>query len=88
MTTVIGTSIIYWSENLLTIDVAKKNDIITEASLILAVQKMTQTQLSTLTQKTNPIFRYLFLKIILYLKKMTDFYEPLIDKDKESNKEL
>ena len=93
MTTVIGlTSIIYWSAKGIysAIDVAKKNDIITEASANISspIENDSDTVVNIYTKDQSNISLPILKNNSLFEKNDTVSYEPLIDKDTKSDKEI
>ena len=93
MTTVIGlTSIIYWSAKGIysAIDVAKKNDIITEASANISspIENDSDTVVNTYTKDQSNISLPILKNNSLFEKNDTVSYVPLIDKDTKSDKEI
>ena len=93
MTTVIGlTSIIYWSAKGIysAIDVAKKNDIITEASANISspIENDSDTVVNIYTKDQSNISLPILKNNSLFEKNDTVSYVPLIDKDTKSDKEI
>ena len=93
MTTVIGlTSIIYWSAKGIysAIDVAKKNDIITEASANISspIENDSDTVVNINTKDQSNISLPILKNNSLFEKNDTVSYVPLIDKDTKSDKEI
>ncbi len=91
MTTVIGlTSIIYWSAKGIysAIDVAKKNDLINEASANISspIENDSDTVVNINTEDQSNISLPIFKNNSLLEKNNTIFYKPLIDKDINNNK--
>ncbi len=93
MTTVIGlTSIVYWSAKGIysAIDVAKKNDIITEASANISspIENDSDTLVNLNTKDQSNISLPILKNNSLSEKNETISYEPLIDKDVDNNKNI
>ncbi len=93
MTTVIGlTSIIYWSAKGIysAIDVAKKNDIITEASANISspIENDSDTVVNINTKDQSNISLPILKNNSLFEKNDTVSYVPLIDKDTKRDKEI
>jgi len=91
MTTIIGlTSIIYWSAKGIysAIDVAKKNDIITEASANISspIENDSDTVVNINTTDQSNISLPIFKNNFLFEKNSTDSYKPL--KDNINNKKF
>ncbi len=91
MTTVIGlTSIIYWSAKGIysAIDVAKKNDLINEASANISspIENDSDTVVNINTEDQSNISLPIFKNNSLLEKNNTISYKPLIDKDINNNK--
>ncbi len=91
MTTVIGlTSIVYWSAKGIysAIDVAKKNDIITEASANInsPIENDSDTLVNINTKDQSNISLPILKNNSLFEKNDTISYEPLIHKDVNNNK--
>ena len=93
MTTVIGlTSIVYWSAKGIysAIDVAKKNDIITEASANISspIENDSDTVVNINTKDQSNISLPILKNNYLFEKNDTITYEPLIDKDNNNSKNI
>ena len=93
MTTVIGlTSIVYWSAKGIysAIDVAKKNDIITEASANISspIENDSDTVVNINTKDQSNISLPILKNNYLFEKNDTISYEPLIDKDNNNSKNI
>ncbi len=91
MTTVIGlTSIIYWSAKGIysAIDVAKKNDLINEASANISspIENDSDTFVNINTEDQSNISLPIFKNNFLLEKNNTISYKPLINKDINNNK--
>ena len=89
MTTVIGlTSIVYWSAKGIysAIDVAKKNDIITEASANISspIENDSDTVVNINIKDQSNISLPILKNNYLFEKNDTSSYEPIIDKDYNS----
>ena len=93
MTTVIGlTSIVYWSAKGIysAIDVAKKNDIITEASANISspIENDSDTVVNINIKDQSNISLPILKNNYLFEKNDTITYEPLIDKDNKNSKNI
>ena len=93
MTTVIGlTSIVYWSAKGIysAIDVAKKNDIITEASANISspIENDSDTVVNINIKDQSNISLPILKNNYLFEKNDTISYEPLIDKDNNNEKNI
>ena len=93
MTTIIGlTSIVYWSAKGIhsAIDVAKKNDIITEASANISspIENDSDTVVNINTKDQSNISLPILKNNYLFEKNDTISYEPLIDKDNNNSKNI
>ena len=93
MTTVIGlTSIVYWSAKGIysAIDVAKKNDIITEASANISspIENDSDTVVNINIKDQSNISLPILKNNYLFEKNDTISYEPLIDKDNNNSKNI
>ena len=93
MTTVIGlTSIVYWSAKGIysAIDVAKKNDIITEASANISspIENDSDTVVNINIKDQSNISLPILKNNYLFEKNDTITYEPLIDKDNNNSKNI
>ncbi len=93
MTTVIGlTSIVYWSAKGIysAIDVAKKNDIITEASANISspIENDSDTVVNINIKDQSNISLPIPKNNYLFEKNDTITYEPLIDKDNNNSKNI
>ena len=93
MTTVIGlTSIVYWSAKGIysAIDVAKKNDIITEASANISspIENDSDTVVNINIKDQSNISLPILKNNYLFEKNDTITYEPLIDKDNDNSKNI
>ena len=93
MTTVIGlTSIVYWSAKGIysAIDVAKKNDIITEASANISspIENDSDTVVNINIKDQSNISLPILKNNNLFEKNDTITYEPLIDKDNNNSKNI
>ena len=93
MTTVIGlTSIVYWSAKGIysAIDVAKKNDIITEASANISspIENDSDTVVNINIKDQSNISLPILKNNNLFEKNVTITYEPLIDKDSNNSKNI
>ena len=93
MTTVIGfTSIIYWSAKGIysAIDVAKKNDLINEASANISspIENDSDSVVNINTNDQSNISLPILKNNYLFEKKDTISYEPLIDKDNNNSKNI
>ena len=93
MTTVIGlTSIVYWSAKGIysAIDVAKKNDIITEASANInsPIENDSDTVVNINIKDQSNISLPILKNNYLFEKNDTITYEPLIDKDNKNSKNI
>ena len=93
MTTVIGlTSIVYWSAKGIysAIDVAKKNDIITEASANISspIENDSDTVVNINIKDQSNISLPILKNNYLFEKNYTITYEPLIDKDNNNSKNI
>ena len=93
MTTVIGlTSIVYWSAKGIysAIDVAKKNDIITEASANISspIENDSDTVVNINVKDQSNISLPILKNNYLFEKNDTISYEPLIDKDNNNSKNI
>ena len=93
MTTVIGlTSIVYWSAKGIysAIDVAKKNDIITEASANISspIENDSDTVVNINIKDQSNISLPILKNNYLLEKNDTISYEPLIDKDNNNSKNI
>ena len=93
MTTVIGlTSIVYWSAKGIysAIDVAKKNDIITEASANISspIENDSDTVVNINIKDQSNISLPILKNNNLFEKNDTITYEPLIDKDSNNSKNI
>ena len=93
MTTVIGlTSIVYWSAKGIysAIDVAKKNDIITEASANISspIENDSDTVVNINIKDQSNISLPILKNNYLFEKNETISYEPLIDKDNNNSKNI
>ena len=91
MTTIIGlTSIVYWSAKGIysAIDVAKKNDIITEASANISspIENDSDTVVNINTKDQSNISLPILKNNTLLDKNYTIYYEPLTDKDINNKK--
>ena len=93
MTTVIGlTSIVYWSAKGIysAINVAKKNDIITEASANITspIENDSDTVVNINIKDQSNISLPILKNNYLFDKNNTITYEPLIDKDNNNSKDF
>ena len=93
ITTVIGlTSIVYWSAKGIysAIDVAKKNDIITEASANISspIENDSDTVVNINIKDQSNISLPILKNNYLFEKNDTITYEPLIDKDNNNSKNI
>ena len=93
MTTVIGlTSIVYWSAKGIysAIDVAKKNDIITEASANISspIENDSDTVVNINIKDQSNISLPILKNNYLFEKNDTITYEPLINKDNDNSKNI
>ena len=93
MTTIIGlTSIVYWSAKGIysAIDVAKKNDIITEASANISspIENDSDTVVNINIKDQSNISLPILKNNYLFEKNDTISYEPLIDKDNNNSKNI